>query len=180
MDQQLNAQSERQMQMTGPVPAARPMSDFTVEQIGDELIIFDCETMQYHTLNQAAHQVWLLCDGTTSIAVIAQSLALPSEVVETTIAELGEASLLVIPAERWVTSLSRRRAIQLMAAGTVGAVGLPLVKSITVPDAASAVSPSLCRGACNSGGNCSQNLCPTGQTASCQPVDTGETCCVCT
>lgn len=60
-------------------------------------------------------------------------MGLPVEVVATTIGELGEASLLQTPSERWVVSMNRRRAARLIAAGAVGAAGVPVVLSLTAP-----------------------------------------------
>lgn len=116
-----------------PIPAARPLSDFAVEQVGDDLVVFDCGSMQYHTLNGVARTIWRACDGVSTIEAVAVSASLPVDVVETTIAELGEASLLVTPANTWSVSMSRRRAAKLIAAGAVGAVGVPVVLSITAP-----------------------------------------------
>lgn len=124
-----------------PVPAARPLSDFAVETIGDELIVLDVLSMQYHTLNAEAARVWSACDGVASAASIASALDLPVESVEAAVAQLGEAGLLQARSEEWDSTVSRRRVTKLIAAGLIGAVGLPVIKSITAPDAASADSP---------------------------------------
>lgn len=122
------------------VPAARPLSDFAVERLGDELVLLDGETKQYHNLNGVAVAIWQACDGVASVESIAQMTGLPVEVVATTIGELGEASLLQSPPDRWAVSMNRRRAAKLIAAGAAGAVGVPVVLSLTAPNSASAVS----------------------------------------
>lgn len=116
-----------------PVPAARPLTDFAHERVGDDLVLFDGETMQYHTLNGVAERIWRLCDGIASVEMIASASGLPVDVVETTIGELGEASLLQTRASTWAVSMNRRRAAKLIAAGAAGAVGVPVVLSITAP-----------------------------------------------
>lgn len=169
---------------TAAVPAARPLSEFTVERVGDELIIFDGETMHYHTLNASASRIWRQCDGVTSVTVMAAELGMPVEIVERSIAELGEAGLLQSAHGSWDAAVSRRRAAKVVAAGLVGAVGLPVIKSITVPDAAAAVSPGQCF---DIGMACNSYFCALGcqvfggsNGGSCQTVDgTNSTCCVC-
>lgn len=122
------------------VAAARPLSDFAHERVGDDLVIFDGETMQYHTLNGVAAKIWRACDGAASIEAIAQSMGLPVEVVATTIGELGEASLLQTPASAWSVGMNRRRAAKLIAAGAAGAIGVPVVLSLTAPSHQAAAS----------------------------------------
>lgn len=123
-----------------PVPAARPLNGFSWERVSDDLVVFDSQTMQYHTLNGAAEKIWRSCDGVATIDTIAAAANLPAEVVETTIAELGEASLLQTPSSSWSASMSRRRAAKLIAAGAVGSIGAPVVLSLTAPYSASAVT----------------------------------------
>lgn len=125
---------------SGVIPAARPLADFAFERVGDDLILFDGETMQYHTLNGMAERIWRACDGTATLAAIAAATSLPLEVVEITAGELGEASLLQTSAGAWSVPMNRRSVAKLIAAGVVGVVGVPAIKSITAPDAASAAS----------------------------------------
>lgn len=142
-----------------PVPAARPLSDFAVEVVGDELVIFDAETLHYHTLNATAQLVWRSCDGTASPVAIAQALDIPVELVQLTVAEFGEASLLSLPDHVWSSAVTRRRAAQLIAAGLVGTLGLPVVKSITVPDAAAAASNLPNGSSCAGSSECASTCC---------------------
>lgn len=172
------------------VPAARPLSDFSIEQVGDDLVILDGETLQYHTLNQTAAWIWRACDGVTSAAQMAAEVGIPVEVVEATIAELGEVGLLQSPSNQWDSTLNRRRAAKLIAAGLVGVVGLPVIKSITAPDSAAAYTRNQCLaipgaiGLCTAGNftctlNCvaAHNLSWYGQ---CVSGGTGNArCCVC-
>lgn len=127
-----------------PVPAARPLGDFSWERIDGDLVLFDAEKIQYHTLNWVAQGIWQSCDGVANFEVIATVTGLPVEVVETTIAELGEASLLQSPASTWSVSISRRRAAKVIAVGAVGAVGIPVVLSLTAPTALAQTTPQSC------------------------------------
>ena len=127
------------------IPAARPVTDFAWEEVGEELVILDAETLQYHALNATAVWIWQACDGAATPNRLSQELSIPVEVVESTVAELGAAGLLQSPSDTWDSTLNRRRAAKLIAAGLVGAVGLPVIKSITAPDAASAASIGQCQ-----------------------------------
>lgn len=142
----MSEQPRSQPEMTAnfPTSVARPLSDFAFERVGDDLVILDGETLQYHTLNYVAAWIWQSCNGVTTPARMAQDLNIPVEIIESTIVDLDQAGLLQAPSGRWDLTLSRRRATKLLAAGLVGAVGLPVIKSITAPDAAAAASIGQC------------------------------------
>jgi hypothetical protein len=123
-----------------PVPARRDPRHFNSESLGSEIVLFDTERIQYHTLNETANAVWKVCDGLRTPADIARDLELPGEAVELAVAELGEAGLLEASQEAFDARVHRRRALKLVAAGVIGAVGLPAVTSITVPHAMASVS----------------------------------------
>lgn len=161
-----------------PVPAARPLGDFCMERVGDDVVLYDAETMQYHTLNRVAEHIWRACDGIATIEAIAVVSELPVEVVNSTVADLGEVGLLQSSSERWNATLSRRKATKLVAAGLGGAVGLPVIKSITAPDAASAATASQCRGPVHPNANCAPKKCAdVGGT--CTALDNGSGyCCI--
>jgi hypothetical protein len=128
-----------------PVPAARPLSDFCMERVGDDVVIYDSEAIQYHTLNPMAYDVWRLCDGRRTVGMIAGEISVVHaethrEAVALAVEELGEAGLLEEEGERFDARVQRRAVLKLAAAGVIGALGLPLVSSVTAPDSASASS----------------------------------------
>lgn len=164
------------------VPRCRSWSDFRSERVGEDLVLFDDRTMQYHTLNSSAERIWRACDGVATVDVIASAMALSVEVVEITLADLVDASLLEIPAGSWTVSMERRRAIGLIAAGLAG---IPVTRSITAPEAASAASASYCfshgylEATCVNEWDC-QMKCPPHSVATCIQVDaSGIGCCKC-
>jgi hypothetical protein len=88
------------------VPQVRP--DLRLEDLGNELLVYDELHRQYHLLNSTARLVWQLCDGTRGLAEIAAEVAehyptIPDERiradVETTLAAFGDKELIV-----WVTA----------------------------------------------------------------------------
>jgi hypothetical protein len=137
-------------------PAARPLDQFCVERVNDDFVLYDTERIQYHTLNSIAYDVWRLCDGQLSARAISSELAATSsavhvEAVALAIEELGEAGMLEETEERFNARIQRRAVLKLAAAGVVGAIGLPLVQSITAPSAEAQTS---C-GTANQGSVCS-------------------------
>ena len=164
------------------VPKCRSWSEFYSERVGSDLVLFDDQTMQYHTLNSMAECIWRACDGAVTVDIIAASTALSVEVVEITLGELADASLLELPAGSWAAPMDRRRAVRLIAAG---AAGIPVVRSITAPDPAAAASAAYCRShgylemTCTDKWVC-QFECPPTSDATCVQVDTsGIGCCKC-
>jgi hypothetical protein len=117
-----------------------------VEQLGDELCIYDWRRRAVHALNPTAAQVWQLCDGRTSPAQIADTLqaelnaAQAEELVWLTLSQLERAQLLaeevVKPSGRRV--LSRRQFLKGLG---MAAALLPVVRSIVAPPAVAAQSP---------------------------------------
>ena len=54
-------------------PKARS-TQILVEELVDELLIYDVERNQVHCLNGAAVRVWSLCDGERTVSEIARAL----------------------------------------------------------------------------------------------------------
>jgi hypothetical protein len=124
------------------VPAARPMSQFSIEWIGDDVVMFDAGLNRYHTLNRIAYDIWRMCDGVCSVAQIARELDRDSVSVEAAIAQLGESGLLLAADAHFDSRFPRRQLLKLVTAGVLGAAAIPVVTSITVPDSVSAQTPT--------------------------------------
>jgi hypothetical protein len=116
-----------------------------VEEVGDELVVYDLGRGEVHLLNPVAAFVWRRCDGRTTVtelaALLRAELELPTteDVVLLALDELGAKHLLekarAVPA-----LLSRHQAIKKLA--TFAGVGLmlPIVESIKAPPAWAAAS----------------------------------------
>jgi hypothetical protein len=149
--------------------------DLVVQNLPDEVMVYDLKRHKAHCLNKTAAFVWQHCDGQTTVTEIASLLRKESgspadeEVIWYALDKLGEADLLaekLIPPVK--DGLSRRRMIRRL--GTLLVV--PAVISIVAPTAVQAqtiiVAPfKIANGTCDS---------PPGPIppASCL---TGETCC---
>ena len=147
-----------------PLPKARKRSLVTKEMAG-EVLVYDRERDEAHCLNATAARIWARCDGKTTIAEMAQSLAdetktkVADEVVWLALEQLRETHLLH---ESWmgappVDQVSRRVMVRRL--GIAAAVSVPLVTSIIAPSAAAAASCVLSGGPCSSNAVCCSNSC---------------------
>src|SRR6476660_9357150 len=121
-------------------PQVRVAGLLSRELPGGELMVYDQERHQAHTLNRSAALVWRHCDGQTSVAALAarleQELGLPADeaLVELALNQLQKAHLLHGLLGRPATGLSRRAAIRKLGlAGGLTAALVPLVASIASP-----------------------------------------------
>ncbi|MGI8729179.1 MAG: PqqD family protein [Solirubrobacteraceae bacterium] len=147
------------------LPLARS-EGLVVEELGDEILVYDLDVKNAHCLSPTAARVWRLCDGGTSADAIARELALRDDDVTSALEELDRADLLVSPTMPG-DGLSRRELGLKVTKVAVGVATVPLILSIAAPAAAATASQiALCAaidfskngcGACNNppgGGKC--------------------------
>jgi len=151
----------------GPVPAAR-IDGLVVTESRDEVLVYDTAKHHIHHLNQVSAVIWRLCDGQRSVADLARAAGaqLGSEIgddaVRLALTKLESANLLEGSLVATVRTNGQSRRKFLRRAAVAGAVAVPVVVSMTAPQAAFAGSAS-CGQSCiddnlNSecNGNCSQ------------------------
>ena len=121
-----------------------------VQELPNELVVYDVERNDLHCLNGSAARVWALCDGKRTVSEIAQLLGsdLEPQAAETlvwlAIDQFAEKHLLEefsasSPALYRPADMTRRQMV--LTAGLI--VGLlPVVDSIIAPPAALAQSPA--------------------------------------
>ncbi len=134
-------------------PQARQRS-VVIQEVADEVLVYDLNRHEAHCLNQRAAQIWTSCDGETSVAEIARLMeqsdktTVDESMVWLALDQLGQAKLLEEPAGRPMKSpgLTRREAIRKF--GLVGAMALPLVTSVVAPTALMAATPGICAKVC--------------------------------
>jgi len=83
------------------------------ERIESELIVFDRETNEVHSLNESAALVFDMCDGSSTTDEMRDRLpeiGLPAdpEIIELALAELVEASLIEVQPELSASHVTRR------------------------------------------------------------------------
>lgn len=155
-------------------PQARDQG-LVIEELGDELLVYDRERDVAHCLGSVAAQVWRGCDGERDIAQIGRLVSTPPDerdaLVDDALAELQEKGLLVassVAANGGANGLSRRQVVGRMAGALVAA---PLIVSVVAPTALAATS--LCQpthgATCNQTDGCCTTTenCPGGANPTC-------------
>jgi prepilin-type processing-associated H-X9-DG protein len=133
------------MQEVCMLPQARK-NRLVVQDVGEELVVYDQERHQAHRLNRAAALVWRHCDGQTSVAdltaLLAGEVQLPDDqhVANLALRQLEKAHLLEERVERADVEarVSRRDVVRKL--GLTGGLTLllPTVASIVAPTPAMA------------------------------------------
>ena len=117
-----------------------------VDDLPDEVLVYDLERDQAHCLNRTAALVWRCCDGNTAAPEIARRLKVEldapfnEELVWVALEQLEKQNLLdhsiSIPSQ--FTRLSRRQMIRNL--GLAAAIAVPVVTSIVAPTAVQAAT----------------------------------------
>jgi len=150
------------------IPEARH-DELIVQELTDEVLIYDEQQHKAHCLNQTAAVVWKQCDGKRDVRDIARrasvELGAPvgEEMVWLAVEELGKRRLLTERQNLGMAGTSRREMMKRLGIGA--AIALPLVTTIVAPEAAQAANCSPSGSACTSSaqccapGLCSGNVC---------------------
>ena len=118
------------------LPKAR-VSEFVVQRIDDETLVYDLTNDRAHHLNKTISLIWEKCDGETTIAEITGllskelNMSIESDFIWLALDELNKANLLEDEVKKSeLTKLSRRKVIFRYA---LPAVSLPVVMSLVSP-----------------------------------------------
>lgn len=128
-------------------PTARK-SGLVVQEVPDEVLVFDLESNKAHCLNQTAAMVWKSCDGKTSIPEIAKLVGsqtghgVSDDLVWLAIDQLNENSLLDKEIKSSFAGESRRSVIKKI--GLASMIALPVVASLVAPQNALANVSCIC------------------------------------
>lgn len=164
--------------MNNPQKPLARQEGLVIQEMPDEVLVFDTDTNKAHCLNQTAAFVWKSCDGSRSVAQITELFGVESgkpvseDLIWLAIDQLSENNLLEHQIRADFKNQTRREVIKKI--GLAAVIALPLVSSLVAPTAALAVACSgrvgVC-GNCNDGTPCVGN----GNSAcSCQ-----NTACIC-
>lgn len=135
-------------------PLAR-QEGLIVQQMPDEVLVYDTERHEAHCLNRTAALVWQHCDGKTGVPQIAHRLqrefktVVKEDLVYLALDQLGKDHLLeervILP--EMMKGISRRELMR--RAGLATAVALPVIISIISPTSANAVTCIASNQPCN-------------------------------
>src|SRR5262245_37714441 len=121
-------------------PTARS-EDLVIEEVEDEVLVYDAKKQQAHCLTPAAAKVWRACDGTKDVRALAESLALSVDDVTRALEMLDGVELLENQGLQIVTNgngVTRRELGRRSAKVGAAAAAAPMLYSIAIPSAAAA------------------------------------------
>jgi len=151
-------------------PSARK-TGLVVQEMPDEVLVYDLDSNRAHCLNKSAALVWRSCDGTRTASEIAHLFESESgqkvteDFVWLAIDQLSENALLESAIKPSFGGQSRRQVIKKI--GLASMVAIPVIASLVAPPSALAAASCLC-----SPGSpviCTP-LVPAGCGAACGPV----------
>ena len=148
-------------------PLART-NGLVVQEVPNEVLVFDMETNEAHCLNETAAMVWKYCDGKTSVPQIAEILgenkgsSVNDDLIWLAIDQLNEHKLLEQSVETKFAGQSRREVLRKI--GLASMVALPIIASMAAPRSVLANVSCSCNGNvatdCAPFPSCPTNSCP--------------------
>ena len=139
-----------------------------IQEMPDEVLVYDLDADKAHCLNETAAFVWKSCDGKNSVADIVREFEtntgglVSEDFVWLAIDQLQEKGLLAANVESRFAGQSRRDVLKKI--GLASMVALPVIASLVAPK--SAMAAVSC--ACTTPGQCgTQVSCPS--TVNCNP-----------
>lgn len=147
--------------MNNQNPVARK-SGLVIQEVPEEVLVYDVDTNKAHCLNKTAAMVWRSCDGTRSVPEIAEYVGreagekVTNDFVWLAIDQLNANDLLEKRVEADFNGMSRRDVIKRI--GLTSMVALPVIASLVAPP--TALASGSC--SCMSSGQCAtQTGCPS-------------------
>lgn len=141
-----------------------------VQDLAEEVLVYDLERHRAYCLNRAARFVWRRCDGDTPVAAIADALARETgltnaeEIVWRALALLQRSHLVVDAPDRPRCSLSctRRELRRQLGRAVIAAGLLPTILAISAPTPAQAGSCTPAGQPCTLDVQCCNGVCMLG------------------
>ena len=140
------------MQVPTKTPLARSKG-LVVEELGDELLVYDLDADRAHSLRPDAAKVWQRCDGKTSADALGAELGLDRETIDRALEELSACDLLETAVDSAPGSTRRELSVKMVKAGAAVAAA-PLILSVAAPPAWAALTPAQCIALSFSSQNC--------------------------
>jgi len=120
-------------------PMAR-QNGLVVQEMPDEVLVYDLDTNKAHCLNRSAARVWRACDGNSSVADIVRDFdangggKVTEDFVWLAIDQLSENGLLENELAPRFAGQSRRQVLKTI--GLASLVALPVISSLVAPQKA--------------------------------------------
>lgn len=146
---------------SGEGPLARS-NDLIVEELGDEVLIYDTQNERGHSLSPEAARVWRACNGKTTAERLSVQLGLDRETVDQALEELTSCELLEVRPTIVADGSTRREVTIKMAKVGAAAAAAPLILSVAAPTPSMAASLNFCiqfsSGNCGGNTGCSKSV----------------------
>ena len=148
-------------------PIARK-EGLVIQELPDEVLVYDLDRDRAHCLNQTAAFVWQRCDGKNTTAQIARTLgqefdcAVDEKVIWLALDQLGRNNLLDRQPAPPPALMGMNRRAMVRALGVAALVAVPGVTSIVAPTPAQAQTCVPSGGGCSTGAQCCSGNCASG------------------
>ena len=142
-------------------PIARN-NGLVIQEMPDEVLVYDLDSNKAHCLNETAAFVWKSCDGSNSVADIVREFEanaggrVSEDFVWLAIDQLQENGLMEAGTESRFAGQSRREVLKKI--GFASMVALPVIASLVTPQ--SALAAGSC-GCINAAACATQSTCPS-------------------
>lgn len=165
--------------MKEEAPSARPIARkqrLVIQELPDEVLVYDLDRDRAHCLNQTAAFVWQHCDGHHTTAQIARTLGehfdapVDERIIWLALDQLGRNHLLEskTPQPAAITGINRRAMVRSL--GLAAIIAAPVVTSIVAPTPTQAATCTPQGGSCTLSANCCASpVVLTCQGGTCQP-----------
>lgn len=133
---------------TSQRPIARK-AGLVIQEVPDEVLVYDLETNKAHCLNRSAAMIWRSCDGKNTVSEIAGLVAsqvggkVTEDFVWLAIDQLSENRLLEKEIAVTFEGQSRREALKKIGMATM--VAVPVIASLVAPQNALAAASCACQ-----------------------------------
>ena len=152
------------------IPKARK-EGLVVQQLDEEVLVYDRQRQTAHCLNPTAAWVWKRCDGKATIGAVAQALReqtgkpVEEELVWLAVEQLAKRHLLEAKVGKGHPTNGMTRREMVKRAGLAAAIALPAVTSLIAPKAAQAATCLAAGQPCTTSAQCCSGLCNAGTCA---------------
>ncbi len=128
-----------------------------VQEMPDEVLVYDLDSNKAHCLNQSAALVWKSCDGTNTVGDIVKQFdgKVTEDFVWLAIDQLNENGLLQSEIAPRFAGQSRRQVLKTI--GLASMVALPVIASLVAP--ANTLAATSC--VCTTSSSCATRACPS-------------------
>ncbi len=152
-------------------PIARS-TGLVVQEVPDEVLVYDLDSNKAHCLNKTAALVWKSCNGNNTVSDIAKLVesqaggSVGDDIVWLAIDQLSETGLLETQLASKFAGQSRRAVIKKI--GLASMIAIPVIASLVAPPSALAVGSCECtnNAGCATPRGCSTRCC-TGASGTC-------------